>query len=414
MKKALLIGNHSCSNRGDAAILRGLIEAIDTTSISIDIASRDPATGEIVLEETGLPVIQDVFEQARHKLMQGSFYTRKVMSRYLNGIMYASSKYNWSVEKTRKLLPRAYNEAIDTLAAYDYIIQVGGSFIVDAYGFTQLDIIFGAKMAGRKVYLIGHSVGPFEHKQFRELCQNLLPYPETIVLREHVSEDILKKAGIYLDNLGYGADTAWLMPESQHVDLTVINPDNKPMVGITARRLAPFDSVLGVSQEAYEQQMASTCDTLVEKGHMIIGVSTCTGLNGYHRDDRLTLHSIKKRMRHPEGLHIIFDELSDLQIGGVLSQCRFTIATRLHSGIISMRYGTPALVIAYEHKSEGILTDMALNAFSLSMQEFVEGETLSRLETLEADYDQFCQLIGQRVEEHADMARQHIRAIFSE
>ena len=414
MKKARLIGNHSCANRGDAAILRGLVEAIDTTSLSIDIASRDPASGEIVLEETGLPVIQDVFEQARHTLMQGPFYKRKFMSRYLNGIMYASSKYNWSVEKTRKLLPKAYNEAIDALTAYDYIIQVGGSFIVDAYGFTQLDIIFGAKMAGRKVYLIGHSVGPFEHQKFRELCQNLLPYPETIVLREHVSEDILNNAGMHLDNLSYGADTAWLMPECRHIDLADINPDNKPMVGITARRLAPFDRVLGVSQKTYEQQMASTCDTLVEKGHLIIGVSTCTGLNGYHRDDRMTLHSIKKHMRHPEGLHIIFDELSDLQIGGVLSQCRFTIATRLHSGIISMRYGTPALVIAYEHKSRGILTDMSLDAFSLSMQEFVEGETLSRLETLEADYDQYRHLIAQRVEEHADMARQHIRAIFSE
>ncbi|MCM2970901.1 polysaccharide pyruvyl transferase family protein [Larsenimonas suaedae] len=411
-KNILLIGNHSCSNRGDAAILRGLVEVLDLNKFNVEIASRDPLSTEIVLSEVNVPVIPDMFEEARQKTLQVPFYKRKVMPRYLNGIMYLSSTKNWGIEQTRKRLPKPYNDAIDALEKYDYIIQVGGSFIVDAYGFTQLDIIFGAKMAQKPVYLIGHSVGPFEHQKFRELCQKLLPYPEVVYLREHVSDQILSDADIRLDNVQHGADTAWLLPEAQHYDISALNPERKPLVAITARRLAPFDRTLGVTQEEYETQMASTCDTLIDQGYVIIGVSTCTGLNGYHRDDRVTLHNIRKKMRHPHACHVIFDELSDLQLGGVLAQCRFTIATRLHSGIISMRYGTPALVIAYEHKSQGILNDMELNALSLSMQEFIQGETLNRVETLEGNFERTVAHMQAQVTRHASLAREQIEAIF--
>lgn len=50
---------------------------------------------------------------------------------------------------------------------------------------------------------------------------------------------------------------------------------------------------------------------------------------------------------------VVMDEFNDLELGILLAGCHLTIGTRLHSAIISMNFGTPAVAINYEHKSLG-------------------------------------------------------------
>lgn len=47
--KLLILGNHTCGNRGDSAILRGLLDAIYTLSpeTEVDVMSRYP--GQLLL-----------------------------------------------------------------------------------------------------------------------------------------------------------------------------------------------------------------------------------------------------------------------------------------------------------------------------------------------------------------------------
>ncbi len=44
--KLLILGNHTCGNRGDSAILRGLLDAIYTLSpeTEVDVMSRYPVS----------------------------------------------------------------------------------------------------------------------------------------------------------------------------------------------------------------------------------------------------------------------------------------------------------------------------------------------------------------------------------
>lgn len=47
--KILIIGNHSCGNRGDGAIIRGLIEELEQQlpNIGLDLVSRFPVSSDI-------------------------------------------------------------------------------------------------------------------------------------------------------------------------------------------------------------------------------------------------------------------------------------------------------------------------------------------------------------------------------
>jgi len=51
--KILLVGNHTCGNRGDGAILRGLIDSIHAarSDIEIDAISRYPTSSGYLLQQ---------------------------------------------------------------------------------------------------------------------------------------------------------------------------------------------------------------------------------------------------------------------------------------------------------------------------------------------------------------------------
>jgi colanic acid/amylovoran biosynthesis protein len=56
--KLLILGNHTCGNRGDSAILRGLLDAINTLNpdIEVDVMSRYPVSSSWLLNR---PVMGD-------------------------------------------------------------------------------------------------------------------------------------------------------------------------------------------------------------------------------------------------------------------------------------------------------------------------------------------------------------------
>ncbi|MQK61017.1 colanic acid biosynthesis pyruvyl transferase WcaK, partial [Escherichia coli] len=56
--KLLILGNHTCGNRGDSAILRGLLDAFNTLSpeAEVDVMSRYPVSSSWLLNR---PVMGD-------------------------------------------------------------------------------------------------------------------------------------------------------------------------------------------------------------------------------------------------------------------------------------------------------------------------------------------------------------------
>ncbi|WP_323080906.1 colanic acid biosynthesis pyruvyl transferase WcaK [Klebsiella variicola] len=413
--KILLVGNHTCGNRGDGAILRGLLDSLrkDENNIQVDILSRYAVSSEYLLGES---IIQDVLYSSRTKNSGGLFrkFQNKIKNSLLPQVLLSHARGKGILRYYP--LPPQVNQFIRQLHDYDAVIQVGGSFFVDLYGSGQFEHILCSVIAKKPIYLLGHSVGPFENKSFREIAKYAFEQANEIVLREEVSRSLMLKDSFNMKNVIMGVDTAFLVrtdicPNDYMVQhwLNVIN-QNKT-VAITVRRLAPFDKRLGVTQDEYEQSIADVIDHLISLGYQVIAFSTCTGIESYHNDDRMVALSISKKVRKSSSFYIVMDELNDVQLGSLLSQCEFTIGTRLHSAIISINFGTPAIAINYEHKSLGVMQGLKMDGLSASIKDLISGNMKTHIDYLISNYDTINFELQSKVQETREIGHEIVSKI---
>ncbi|HAI9528802.1 TPA: colanic acid biosynthesis pyruvyl transferase WcaK [Escherichia coli] len=363
--KLLILGNHTCGNRGDSAILRGLLDAINILNphAEVDVMSRYPVSSSWLLNR---PVMGDplFLQMKQHNSAAGV------------------------VGRVKKVL----------LSGYDAIIQVGGSFFVDLYGVPQFEHALCTFMAKKPLFMIGHSVGPFQDEQFNQLANYVFGHCDALILRESVSLDLMKRSNITTAKVEHGVDTAWLVDHhtedftaSYAVQHWLDVAAQQKTVAITLRELAPFDKRLGTTQQAYEKAFAGVVNRILDEGYQVIALSTCTGIDSYNKDDRMVALNLRQHISDPARYHVVMDELNDLEMGKILGACELTVGTRLHSAIISMNFATPAIAINYEHKSAGIMQQLGLPEMAIDIRHLLDGslqamvaDTLGQLPALNA------------------------------
>ena len=383
--KLLILGNHTCGNRGDSAILRGLIDAITTIdeSVEVDVMSRYPVSSAWLL---GRPVMGDgLYKQMKQQNNAVGLMGRvkKVLRRkYQHQVLLAKATDNGRLRNIS--IPQGFIDFVKSLQKYDAIIQVGGSFFVDLYGVSQFEHALCSFMAKKPVYMIGHSVGPFQDPQFNHLASYVFGNVESLILRETVSLKLMNQSNIDSSKVEQGVDTAWLV--DHHNDNFVPNYAvnhwlntirRKKTIAITLRELAPFDKRLGTTQQAYEKAFAAVVNRVIEEGYQVLALSTCTGIDSYNKDDRMVALNLRQYVNDPEQYHVVMDELNDLEMGKILGECELTVGTRLHSAIISMNFGTPAIAINYEHKSAGIMQQLGLPEMAIEIRQLLNGSLQS-------------------------------------
>ena len=400
--RLLVVGNHACSNRGDAAILRGLLTGLQASApeADIDVVSRFPVSASYLLARHIEADALHAFRQQQSETLLASRikpHTSRLMVKALRRPV------------LRLALPTEVLRVVAQVAQYDAVIHVGGSYFVDLYGEAQYDWALSAFVAEVPYLLMGHSLGPFELADSRRLCAVLLEHARFVGLREACSRDALIDAGLRHDHVYMGSDTAWLVPvdESVHARDGLRVQGERPLVVITLRTLAPFEARLGIVQSDYEQGMARLADSLVERGHDVALASTCTGLDSYHRDDRIPALRVRQRMRRPQHCHVVMEELSDVELGELFASCALVVGTRLHSAIIAMNFGTIAVTLNYEHKSQGTMAQLGLADLSFAISSVVDGTIVPKVAGVLRDRS----LIGERVRDAVERERGRAQAM---
>ncbi len=253
-------------------------------------------------------------------------------------------------------------------------------------------------MAKKPLFMIGHSVGPFQDEQFNQLANYVFGHCDALILRESVSLDLMKRSNITTAKVEHGVDTAWLVHHhtedftaSYAVQHWLDVAAQQKTVAITLRELAPFDKRLGTTQQAYEKAFAGVVNRILDEGYQVIALSTCTGIDSYNKDDRMVALNLRQHISDPARYHVVMDELNDLEMGKILEACELTVGTRLHSAIISMNFSTPAIAINYEHKSAGIMQQLGLPEMAIDIRHLLDGslqamvaDTLGQLPALNA------------------------------
>lgn len=409
--KVLILGNHTCGNRGDSAILRGLLDAINTLQpqTEVDVMSRYPVSSSWLLNR---PVMGDPLysQMKQHNNAAGVVgRVKKVLRRrYQHQVLL--SRVTDSGNLRNIAIAQGFTDFVRLLSRYDGIIQVGGSFFVDLYGVPQFEHALCTFMAKKPLYMIGHSVGPFQDAQFNQLANYVFGHCNALILRESVSLDLMKRSEITTEKVEHGVDTAWLVDNHQDdfepsyaVRHWLHTVAQQKTVAITLRELAPFDKRLGTTQQAYEQAFAGVVNRILDEGYQVMALSTCTGIDSYNKDDRMVALNLRQYVNDPARYHVVMDELNDLELGKILGACELTVGTRLHSAIISMNFDTPAIAINYEHKSAGIMQQLGLPEMAIDISHLLDGS----LQTQVADVLGQLPALSIRLKEAVQREREH-------
>ena len=387
--KVLILGNHTCGNRGDSAILRGLVDAISQLApeTDVDVMSRYPVSSAWLLDR---PVLTDPLYQQmkRHNNAVGLMgRVKKVLRRrYQHQVLLSKASGDGKLRNIA--IPAGFLDFVKQLSDYDAIIQVGGSFFVDLYGTPQFEHALCTFMAKKPLFMVGHSVGPFQDPQFNQLANYVFGQCDALILREEVSLRLMQQSQINQQKVEQGVDTAWLVAphEQDFVASYAVKhwlgiAAQQKTVAITLRDLAPFDKRLGTTQQDYEKAFAGVVNRLIDEGYQVLALSTCTGIDSYNKDDRMIALKLRSLVKDTTRYHVVMDELNDLEMGKILGACELTVGTRLHSAIISMNFGTPAIAINYEHKSAGIMQQLGMPQMAVDIRQLLDGT----LESLVAD-----------------------------
>lgn len=369
--KLCLIGTHTCANRGDGAILRGLVTGIEQAipDAKMTIVARYPQGSSYLL---GREVVGDtIYRHGRgHRLKHLLYGKAKTRACALSArLPRVSRMVPW---------PAPIEEGYQLFKEHDLLVQTGGSYFLDLYGMAAYDAYMIELATGRPIVLAGHSIGPFRTRRSRRLARFALSRARRIILREDASVQYARELGLPESLYCVGGDTAWLIPmpdeKEQSTADRCLEHIEGPYVAMTARVLSPFDRRLGISQAEYEARFVRLLDQIVERGCTVLGLSMCTGLDGYDRDDRMVALRIRSGLRHPERMTVLMNEFNDLELAAVFARCALTVGGRLHSTVLSMHVGTPAIGVTYEHKFTGVfgrlgIADMAISVHDIDSEE---------------------------------------------
>ena len=122
---------------------------------------------------------------------------------------------------------------------------------------------------------------------------------------------------------------------------------------------------------------------------------------------------VQKNIKQPEHFKVVMDELNDVELGTLLSQCELTIGTRLHSAIISMNFGTPAFALNYEHKSEGIMNQLGLPDFGVPLGDLLNGKLQQKVDNYLEDSAIYVEKVAVALKSEKERARKMLQVAFA-
>ncbi len=361
--RILILNNYSSANRGDAAILDGLITTINQSldNPKITVLSSFP---KILRKYHPYTSFESLINS--DKVTQNNFYFYLLLMVYLT-IWAVLNRYlkiqlpNFSKSQQLKLYKNS-----------DLIISVGGGYINDNYKpgvVTRLFEFYFAKLLGKRVVLWGHSIGPFKGFNYRIFTNWVLNKVDIIATRDQRSNLELNKLGVKKPKILQTFDSAFALNTKRwkQGSLQRFAPSGR-FISISVRYW-PFHKNKYAVHRNYIMEMIKLCDWLIAEGFQLVFVST-TPLE-HHIGDTGVAKEIICGLKDSSKA-IVVDEIGYTykDLINFYSKAFLNIGTRMHSTILASLAGTPSLAISYEFKSKGLFSVLELSEFVVEQQGF--------------------------------------------
>ncbi len=415
MIKILILGNYCSSNRGDAAILSGLIKLVrdNIPDTEITISSFYPEVANQVHN----------LESIRPIVITNSGFDKRLFAK--NIVLY----FLYAKGLLRKQISNLFSdEEKYTLRKYlesDVIIGIGGTYLNDNYKPTILGRLFElylGKQFNKTVVLCSHSIGPIQNTWYQKIARHVFNKLDLITLRDHESFRILTEIGVNNPAVRIAGDTAFLASqikpeEAEHIlrkEILDYDPD-QPYVSFSVRKWNYYKSKDNKQGHLnYLTVISQACDYMIESyGIKMVFISTCTDMGGYRADDRLIAKEVKKLMRNKMNAYIISSELTAEEVKGIYGLMKMHSGTRMHSNIFALSMSTPVLAISCEFKTSELMKELNLEEYVIDINNIDLSTMKDKLDKCWRNKEILSQALPEKVDKLKKSANNNIELIKS-
>lgn len=400
----LITDYYSAANRGDAAILEGVMHALRHRypSATIDVLTEHPTAAELV---HGIDAIEQRLAGFHWRLSK-----RNLARAYLaTAATLGQPRPPAFTAIARRSNLEAYHEA-------DLVVSTGGHHLTDYYFPDKVGMLWELYYLGQldiPFVLYAQTLGPFERRLYRELTSAVLDKAAVILTRDDESRRILEALGISAP-IHTTADAAFAMdldtvtasPLDHLSSVEVLPSKHETTVSISVREWRHTDATTSV--DAYLDTLATYADWLVDTERNVIFASTCTSLDGYHNDDRLTAARIVDRMEYGDRdeVAILSGEYTPSGLVDIYREVDLHVGMRMHSNILAMLAHTPVVAIQYQFKTRGMMRQFGLDEAVLDVNDLDLDSLRAATTTAFANRDERTAAIREHLPEVRRTARQ--------
>ena len=365
--KILITNHHAKENKGDLAIILGLMEGLKKKNKNIKFS----IIGRYIDErewwaKRGVGFFVPVLSTPK----KGRWRAIRFVIRYHISLCLL----NWPIVATWFYSP----EKIKTLKAYqdaDLVISKGGSFFREPeykINFFPIGImghlhqLILARKFKKPIVLLAQSFGPINNPYSRYIISKLFKKCDLITTRDTESETFLRQRLNISKNLFSAGDLAFLLDgqrEPVRADaVTQSITENKrkgyKCIGLTVRSWS--------DQKEFESYIASINSLLARGSEENLCFYFMPQVVGpYKEDDRRVSNMIWNNLPSPikDKTMVIEKELEIGELLNLYGQMDYFVATRLHSAVFSILNNVPVMAIGYEPKTIAIFNDLNIRDF---------------------------------------------------
>jgi colanic acid/amylovoran biosynthesis protein len=394
--KILLLNNHSLLNAGDHAILRETLRLLEQRfpGAQIDLVFNDTASARATLPTYPIHGAPLTWVTSLDDNRDYLFVGRWRRLGYLGLLLLAAVVYRVT-GLTLRLFADCHKQAlVQAFTAADLVLACGGGYIYAPGAGEGLTGWFSFMLSGcvlallmnKPLVLLPQSIGPL-HGQFQHRAVRwVVRHARLTCVRERRSLDLLQRLGCdqrawHMPDLAFGA--AGASADRARALLERAGLPAKPSmfrVGITALNWSG-QSFSFTRQQPYEDAILGGIDAITAHGGLVVLFAQCCGPSAAE-DDRRVSARLRARAARPEQVVLIQDLLPPDLLQAAYGQMDYFIGTRMHSVILALNAGVPALAVGYLHKTSGVLEEIGIADYCYDIETLTAEELILGFERL--------------------------------
>ncbi len=387
MKKIIITNAYTWNNKGDAAILLSTVDVLNKIFYKpeVNILSFTPNLDreKYSFQKTIKNIENNILNPHPYKHTKAG----KIIAicRLIIKAIY--------IRFRMLFLKKAYlkkNNTLRLISECDIILVCGGGFLGGKKfdSFMHLYQIYINTLFNKPVFILGTSVEPIHNKLIDKITKNILKRVDYIFAREEITEAYLET---FLDKDKHCQipDMAFMLDDGSHrvichdSQIDKIRQEGKKLFGITVRDWNfPNSSNPVEAKRNYINAVGNAMCQLAKKydSYFIFIPQVIVP----YRSDIDIAKQIKEKINieYRERFIIKEDDWSPYQIRSIISQLDFFIGTRMHSNIFALSECVPTLAIAYEKKTNGIMSTVGMDKYVLDINNISESQIIDKINKL--------------------------------